>query len=87
MLDVGDTHAHGGEGKDTDGEEHATVKHGAHPDAVLHVRFSAAHSSAPLASADHSFSFEGRSVVLVMPELFVLVVLCWNVVERRGGRR
>ena len=62
MLDVGNTHAHGGEGKDTDGEEHATVKHGAHPDAVLDVRFSAAHSSAPLASADHSFSLrEGPS--------------------------
>ena len=45
MLDVGDTNAHGGEGEHTDGEEHATDQHGAHPDAVLNVGFSTAHSS------------------------------------------
>ena len=45
VFDVRNTNAHGGEGKNTDGQEHATDQHGAHPDAVLNMCFSAAHSS------------------------------------------
>ena len=57
MLDVGHTNAHRPEGKDADGEEDPADEDGAHPHAVLDVRFTTAHSSAPLVSAVQSFSF------------------------------